>query len=76
MAMYSFVAPFHEAEFCGVPLCVFDKLGHATGGKRLLNTVIRVNTFLLREVSVTAVIQIRYVCWLVRGVKPRTTWAE
>jgi hypothetical protein len=38
MAMYSVVPPFHEATFCGVPSCVFDKLGCATGDKRLWNT--------------------------------------
>jgi hypothetical protein len=26
MAMYSFVPPFREAKFCGMPSCVFDKL--------------------------------------------------
>jgi hypothetical protein len=35
MAMYSFVPPFREAKFCGVPSCVFDKLGCAAGEKRL-----------------------------------------
>jgi hypothetical protein len=38
MAMYSFVPPFREATFCGVPSCVFDKLGCATGEKSLRNT--------------------------------------
>jgi hypothetical protein len=33
MAMYSFVHPFREAKFCGVPSCVFDKLGCAAGEK-------------------------------------------
>jgi hypothetical protein len=27
MDMYSFVSPCHEAKFCGVQSCVFDKLG-------------------------------------------------
>jgi hypothetical protein len=44
MAMYSFVPPFREATFCGVPICVFDKLGCAAGGKRLRNTGLDVNT--------------------------------
>jgi hypothetical protein len=38
MAMYSFLPPSHEAKFCGVPSCVFDKLGCAVGKKRLRNT--------------------------------------
>jgi hypothetical protein len=38
MAMYSFVSPFREAKFCGVPLCVFDKLGCAAGEKKVANT--------------------------------------
>jgi hypothetical protein len=38
MTMYSFVPPFREATFCGVPLCVFDKLGCAAGGRRWRNT--------------------------------------
>jgi hypothetical protein len=33
MAMYSFVSPFREAKFCGVPSCVVDKLGCAAGEK-------------------------------------------
>jgi hypothetical protein len=37
MTMYSFVPPFREAKFCGVPSCVFDKLGCAAGGKSLRN---------------------------------------
>jgi hypothetical protein len=39
MVMYSFVT-FREATFCGVPSCVFDKFGCATGEmkKRLRNT--------------------------------------
>jgi hypothetical protein len=35
MVMYSFVTPFRETKFCGVPSCVFDKLGCAAGEKRL-----------------------------------------
>jgi hypothetical protein len=27
MVTYSFVPPFRETKFCGVPECVFDKLG-------------------------------------------------
>jgi hypothetical protein len=38
MAMYSFVPPFREAKFCGVPTCVFDKSGCAAGEKSLRNT--------------------------------------
>jgi hypothetical protein len=38
MAMCSFVHPFREAKFCGVPSCVFDKLGCAAGEEKLLNT--------------------------------------
>jgi hypothetical protein len=33
MDMYSFVPPFREAKFCGVPSCVFDNLGCAAGEK-------------------------------------------
>jgi hypothetical protein len=33
MAVYSFVPPFREATVCGVPSCVFDKLGGAAGEK-------------------------------------------
>jgi hypothetical protein len=40
MAMYSFVPPFREANFCGVPSCVFDKLGCAAGEKHLRNTAV------------------------------------
>jgi hypothetical protein len=40
MAMYSFIPPFCEAELCGVPLCVFDKLGCAAGEKSLRNTAL------------------------------------
>jgi hypothetical protein len=38
MAMYSFVPPFREAKFCGVPSCVFDKLGCSADEKSLRNT--------------------------------------
>jgi hypothetical protein len=31
MVMYSFVPPYREAKFCGVPSCVFDKLGCSAG---------------------------------------------
>jgi hypothetical protein len=31
MAMYSFVPPFCEAKFGGVPACIFDKVGCAAG---------------------------------------------
>jgi hypothetical protein len=40
MAMYSFVPPFRKATFCGVPLCVIDKLGCAASEKRLRNTAL------------------------------------
>jgi hypothetical protein len=36
--MYSFVPPFREAIFCGVPSCVFEKLGCAAGEENLRNT--------------------------------------
>jgi hypothetical protein len=36
----SFVPPFHETKFCGVPSCVFDKLGCAAGERRLRNTAL------------------------------------
>jgi hypothetical protein len=42
MAMYSFLPPFREATFCGVPSCVFDKLGSATGEKSLRNTALSI----------------------------------
>jgi hypothetical protein len=35
MAMYSFIPPFREAKFCGVPSCVFEKLGCAAGEKKV-----------------------------------------
>jgi hypothetical protein len=35
MAMYSFVSPFRQAKFCGVPSCVFDKSGCAAGEKKV-----------------------------------------
>jgi hypothetical protein len=38
MAMYSFVAPFRETKFCGVPSYVFDKLVCTAGKKMLRNT--------------------------------------
>jgi hypothetical protein len=40
MAMYSFVPPFRDAKFCGVPSCVFDKLGCAASEKRFRNTAL------------------------------------
>jgi hypothetical protein len=42
LAMYSFVPPFREATFCGVPSCVFDKSGCAAGEKMLRNTALMV----------------------------------
>jgi hypothetical protein len=33
MVMYSFVPPFREATFCGVPSCVFDKSEFAASEK-------------------------------------------
>jgi hypothetical protein len=38
--MYSFVPPFREAKFCGVPSCGFDKSGCAAGKKILRNTAL------------------------------------
>jgi hypothetical protein len=35
MAMCSFVPPFHEVKFCGVPSCVFGKLLCAAGEKKV-----------------------------------------
>jgi hypothetical protein len=35
MVMHSFVPPFREAKFCGVPSCVFDKLGCVAGEKKI-----------------------------------------
>jgi hypothetical protein len=32
--------PFHKAKFCGVPSCVFDKLGCAVGEGKLRNTAL------------------------------------
>jgi hypothetical protein len=34
MATYNFVPLFHEATFCGVPSCVFDKSGCVAGKKK------------------------------------------
>jgi hypothetical protein len=36
--------PFREAEFRGVPSCVFDKLGCAAGEESLRNTAIEYRT--------------------------------
>jgi hypothetical protein len=49
MAMYSFVLPFNEAKFCGVPSCVRDTLGCASIEKMLRNTVQKEEN-ILREV--------------------------
>jgi hypothetical protein len=38
MNVYSFVPPFREAKFCGVPSCVFDKLECAAGEESLRDT--------------------------------------
>jgi hypothetical protein len=38
VAIYSYVSPFHEAEFCGMPSRAFDKLGCAMGEKSLQDT--------------------------------------
>jgi hypothetical protein len=40
MAMDSFVPPFREAKFCGVPSCVFYELGCAAIDESLRNTVL------------------------------------
>jgi hypothetical protein len=40
MVIYSFVPPFREATFCGVPSCVCDKLGCAASERRLRNTAL------------------------------------
>jgi hypothetical protein len=47
--MYSFVPPFREATFCGVPSCVFDKLGCAAGKKKLRNTAIVERYYRIRK---------------------------
>jgi hypothetical protein len=41
MIMPSFISPFHEVKFCGLPSCVFDKLGCAIGEKILWNTALQ-----------------------------------
>jgi hypothetical protein len=38
MVVYGFVPPCRKVKVCGVQPCVFDKLGCATGEKRLRNT--------------------------------------
>jgi hypothetical protein len=50
MAMYSFVPAFREAKFCGVPSCVFDKLGCAAGEKRLRDTTLEEGLPIARSV--------------------------
>jgi hypothetical protein len=40
MAMCSFVPPFREANFFGVPPRVFEKLGCAAGEKSFRNTAL------------------------------------
>jgi hypothetical protein len=40
MAMCSFVPRFREANFCGVPSCVFGKLGCSADEKKLRNTAL------------------------------------
>jgi hypothetical protein len=40
MVIQSFIPPFLEAKFCGVPSCVLDKLGCAEGEKSLQNAVL------------------------------------
>jgi hypothetical protein len=49
MAMYSFVPHSREAEFCGVPSCVFDKLG-CVCEKSLRNTALDVTVCNMRVV--------------------------
>jgi hypothetical protein len=54
MAVYSFVPPFREATFCGVPSRVFDKLGGAAGEKRCGTLIYNPNTTLwTREMGAT-----------------------
>jgi hypothetical protein len=53
MAMHSFILPFREAKFCGVPSCVFDKLVCAAGEISLQNTALETHppaTYLSRTV--------------------------
>jgi hypothetical protein len=45
MDMYSFLSPFHEVKFYGVPSCVFDKLGCAMGEESLRNTGLDYSTY-------------------------------
>jgi hypothetical protein len=52
MVMYSFVRPFREAKFWGVPSCVFDELGCAPGEKMLRNTAVDECQILLSNMSV------------------------
>jgi hypothetical protein len=42
MDMYSFVPSFREAKFCGVPSCVFDKLGCVAGEEKVAEHCLRV----------------------------------
>jgi hypothetical protein len=46
MARYSFVSPFREAKFCGVPSCIFNKLGCAAGEGMLRNTDLEESHFI------------------------------
>jgi hypothetical protein len=55
MVMYNFVLPFREATFCGVPSCVFDKLGCAASEKMLRNTALDCHHALSWNVSITNV---------------------
>jgi hypothetical protein len=50
--MHSFVPPFREAKFCGVPSCVFDKLGCAAGEERLRNSGIGLSVTYAPSISV------------------------
>lgn len=45
MAIYSFILPFHEANFCGVLSYVFAKLGCTAGEKIFRNIELRPRQF-------------------------------
>jgi hypothetical protein len=51
MAMRSFVFPFREPKFCGVPSCVFDKSGSVMGEKKAAEHWVRGREGKAEEVS-------------------------
>jgi hypothetical protein len=50
--MYSFIPPFYEAKFCGVPSRVFDKLGCAAGEESLWNSDSEQKTSTTNQLSI------------------------